>query len=95
MPAEWKDTTSYRQGEERNPRCWSAKFGDLEVTVLTGHIYYPGEWVMHFRPFCDAHPLGAKKDELTPAKAQERALQIARAKLAPIFKALDSAVTVL
>lgn len=94
MPVQWKDETSYSRNGPREQTVWTARFGDLSLTVLTGHIYARDRWVMHFRPFYDTHELGATKDEMTPLQAQEMALQLARAKLAPIFKALDSVANV-
>ena len=71
---EWKDTTSYSRGKERIPICWSAKIGRLRVSVLSSHIYYPGQWVMHCKPFYDTHKL----DVETKEQAQAKALQLVK-----------------
>jgi len=44
---EWTDCTSYRRGEERNPRSWEAKAGTLSIKVVFGHLHHPKSWVMH------------------------------------------------
>lgn len=78
--AEWKDTTSYAQGDRargRQPDCWTLKEGQISIAVLSGHLYYPGEWVMH------CYALGIKEYQLgLPADqpkelAQQMALTIA------------------
>lgn len=49
---EWKDSTGYSRDEPtpRQPRAWSAKAGVFRLVVTKGHIYHPGQWVMHVHP---------------------------------------------
>lgn len=70
----WKDTTSYSRDKDRVPTCWTADVGSLRLTVACGHIYYPGQWVMHFRPWFDTKPLKATSRD----DAQAEALSLAR-----------------
>ena len=76
----WKDVTSYQRDKPMIPTAWAISAGDLSLTVLTGHLYYPDEWVMHFRPWFDTHPLGLRA-EVPAEQAQEKALGLALAKL--------------
>ncbi len=74
MKAEWKDGTSYsRHDEERKQTVSTAKDGPIEITVVSDHRDYPGEWVMH------CHALGISTFRLknckTEADAKRRALQ--------------------
>lgn len=57
---QWKDTTSYSQGRERKPTCWSIDLGGLHLTVLTGHLYDPDNWVMHCDPWFSTKPIAPK-----------------------------------
>ena len=66
---EWKDTTSYSRGQERIPTCWTAKIGNLRVSILIGHDYYPDEWVMYCHPFFDIYPLNVNTKEQAQAAA--------------------------
>lgn len=66
---EWKDKTSYGLGDRvRVPTTIVARCGPLELTVISGHIYYPGQWVAHCRPLFDTKPIDAKS--LDEAKAE-------------------------
>jgi len=50
MTLEWKDTTSYSQGERANggkPRAWTVKLPVGDLTVLM-HLHYPG-WIWNLR----------------------------------------------
>ena len=86
---EWKDTTSYSRGGDQTPHCWTVKNGRLQLTVLDSHIYYPGKWVMHFRPFYDTHELSAK----TLEQAQHKAIEIARKEIDKIILDLEKLTT--
>lgn len=48
MNIEWKDATSYSQGERGKiaPRAWESRIEGIRIRVTCGHIYYPGEWIM-------------------------------------------------
>lgn len=89
MSIEWKDTTSYARGGSREPKCWAAKFGDMTLIVLTGHIYYPNKRVMHFAPFYEAKEIGAVSD-LTSDQAKETAMRMAALKISEAFRAFGA-----
>src|SRR5690606_41821688 len=65
MPVEWKDATSYSQGQRGKiaPDAWECTVADVRVWVGSGHRYYPGEWVMH------CHTLGMEAIRIGPASA--------------------------
>jgi len=66
----WKDTTRYSQDDkERTPTTWTAKSGQLAVTVTCGHIYHRPEWIMHCRK------LGINTYLLANCKTKEDAQQ--------------------
>lgn len=90
---QWKDTTTYRRGDtERKPTCWSLNINRrMSLTVLTGHIYNPDQWVMHFNPFLDTHDLGLPADQHTAEEAQEKALTIAKDILSKAMADLEEA----
>ena len=84
---DWKDTTSYSRGAEHRPTTWTAHAGGLRITVTSSHVYYPGQWVFHCRPFFDTYRLGAETKE----EAQARAVELVAAEIAAVVAALDSA----
>lgn len=49
MKSEWKDATSYSQGERGKvePRAWEIKTSAVRITVVRGHLTNPGYWVVH------------------------------------------------
>lgn len=51
MKPEWKDATIYSQGERGkiNPTAWECFVGGSRVLIMSGHLSYPGQWVMNFR----------------------------------------------
>jgi hypothetical protein len=59
MSIQWKDATSYSQGQRGtiNPTAWECSFAGVRIWVSCGHIYYPGEWVMN----CDALDLDKRR----------------------------------
>lgn len=63
---EWKDATSYSQGDRakgRRPNAWSIQNEDVTIWIGSGHLYRPGEWVMHCRPIgLDTEPLHLPAD---------------------------------
>ena len=43
----WKDTTIRSRGNEDKPaNCWTLRTAAIEITVLNGHLQYPGSWVL-------------------------------------------------
>lgn len=65
----WKDTTSYSQGQERIPTCWSVRVGDFHITVVSSHIHYPGKWISHCEPLWECWDLETSSREETMAKS--------------------------
>lgn len=65
MSIEWKDATSYSQGErgKRVPDAWECTVSGVRVWIGSNHRYYPGEWVMH------CHRLGIDTRQVGPASA--------------------------
>lgn len=75
---EWKDTTSYQRDEPipRVPRAWSAKAGVFRIVITKGHIYHPGEWVMHVFPgVLDTHDMRIPSTT-SPEHAQKIAAEV-------------------
>lgn len=89
---EWKDTTTYRRGETRgeNPTSWTLRTDRLRITVVSDHIHYAGQWIMHcpelnlseLQLYLQADKVGAKK-------AQERAVAVVRMKLEDMLSSLN------
>ncbi|MBA7694085.1 hypothetical protein ES703_102687 [subsurface metagenome] len=89
MTIEWTDTTSYSRDErgKKAPTCWSWQGERLHITVTCGHIYAPGQWVMHAWPLgIDIFKLNVKTKEL----AQEKAIRITRKCLTEMVAELPS-----
>ena len=88
MTIEWTDTTSYSQGQrgKKTPTCWSWQSERLRITVTCGHIYVPGQWVMH------CYPLGIDTlkliDVVTKEHAQQKAIHIVKGHLNEMIKEL-------
>jgi hypothetical protein len=72
----WEDSTSYRQGERRGavePRAWTKRSGPLHLSIVKGHVYHPGAWVVHIR--CNdvtEHEIG--KDTVPADDAKQRSI---------------------
>lgn len=82
----WKDSTSYRRGEEKVPTTFTAKAGKIVITVTCDHIYYKGVWVMHCSILnIDTEPLGAHCK--TANQAKKEAISIVRRKLDSLYEA--------
>jgi hypothetical protein len=84
---QWKDSTSYSRSRPRIATTWSVVLTkDVSVTITNDHIYHPGKWVMHCRPWYDIHPLGDDIAHVT--EAQEKALALVRARVAELAAVL-------
>ncbi len=79
-----------RDAKDKTPNVHVAEIGGMRLSLTNAHIHYRGKWVMSFEPLVKTTEL---LDCSGPAEAKQRAINIARAKLAPVFKALDSAAT--
>jgi hypothetical protein len=87
--AEWKDATSYRQGDRasgRQPNAWRISDGNVSIWVGKGSIYNPGKWTMHCRAVgmdtvslvLDADQPKEIAQDLALVKAANRAREIAK-----------------
>lgn len=78
--AEWQDITQYQHGgnEHALPTTWRAVSGRLRVVITCGHIFAPGEWVMHCPNFqIDTHHLDGAS---SLADAKRMAVEVVRNK---------------
>lgn len=79
MSIQWKDATSYSQGQRGKiePNAWECNLSGVRVWVGSGHRYFPNEWVMH------CHSLDIESRQIGPtaalsdADARHEALRIA------------------
>ena len=86
----WKDSTTYsRYDKSRKPTTWTTEISGLRITVTSGHIYYPGKWVMHCHEVgMDTVPVNATSSET----AQRIALEMVREKIEKWNNALQSCI---
>jgi hypothetical protein len=81
MLTEWKDATSYRQGErgKKKPTAWETTIAGYRVWVSCQHLHYPDRWVWTCRDLGVTEPkvIGSLIDFPTET-AQSRALMAAR-----------------
>lgn len=83
----WKDATIYSRGAARVPTAWALQpCADLRLVVTCGHVYHPGEWIMHCAPWFNTRPLGS--DVKSAEDAQKEALRLVREKVAAMAAAL-------
>lgn len=84
------DSTTYsRDQKERIPTSWRLKTSALTITIVSGHRFYPGEWVMHCHDVgIDTHPLKMNSALFTALQAQEEALGIVKNKIETMLKSL-------
>lgn len=85
--AEWKDATSYSRDRERVPTSWALDLGELRISITSGHLYYPGKWVMHCEPWFNTKELSVETKE----EAQAKALAMVRQKVEKLTAALATA----
>ena len=65
----WEDETSYSKYGERIPTVFAATVGPATVTIIRGHIQYPGQWVFQ------CPELGFRNSRLPAATTPEEAAQ--------------------
>jgi len=88
MTITWKDTTTYSRDDTRcRPTTWSATVGMMRITVTCGHIHYPGQWVMHARPWYDTHVVPLS-ETATLAEVQAWALDAVRKQARALLAAI-------
>lgn len=88
MTPEWKDATSYRQGERGKiePRSWKMCIGEWRIWISCGHVYYPGEWIVTCRAIdISKHRLGMIAD-MSTQDARRLALVVVREKAMNLAK---------
>lgn len=85
----WVDATSYQKDKPRIATPLECAADDIRVTITTGHIYAPGRWVMHCRPWYDTKDIGP--DTMEVDRAQVIALDLVRRKIEAIHAALGAA----
>jgi hypothetical protein len=83
---DWIDITIHSRGSKDDaPRTWAVDAGPLRLKV-TRHIDHPGTWIVICSGFINGVDL--KTDDADEAKA--KAVQLLRAKLQTILRALDA-----
>ena len=89
--AEWKDTTSYSQGDkERTPDCWSITTGEVRIVVMRNHRMNPGFWTMHaYGLGIDTLDLKLPSDE-PESLAKFMAINVAASKARDMVKDIQS-----
>lgn len=91
---EWKDATSYSQGQRGkiDPNAWECTVKGVRVWVGSGHRHYPDEWVMHCPELgMDAARVGPTS-ALTANDAKQAALtQAAREASRKVSRLIDFA----
>ncbi|MEE9366754.1 MAG: hypothetical protein V3W44_08715 [Dehalococcoidales bacterium] len=80
MDSEWKDTSSYSQGDtERIPKMWTLVLGSLRI-IVHRHIHYdPDQWLLSCNELGFATCLLTEKDI---SKARNEALSYVKSRLA-------------
>ena len=87
--AEWKDTTSYRQGDkERVPTTWTRNLSGVRLTVTRSHIYYPDRWAYMAHPLFNVRELNIPTDA-APVEAMSAALQALQRHVRPLAEELN------
>lgn len=76
MP-EWKDATTYSQGErgKKEPSSWETVIAGVRVWVSKAHIGYPETWVVTCREIDVVTKAIANAEDLTPEEARGEALE--------------------
>lgn len=88
---EWKDATSYRQGDRRNgkePNAWRCKLNDCSIWIGTQHLHNMGRWSMTCQPWFDAVDLVS--GDYPKEQVQEMAVNAVKTKLQSILDQLDA-----
>lgn len=83
---QWKNTTTYSQGEkDRTPRTYEARAGVIRI-VVTRHIHFDASaWVLSAHPFFDLHELASSEVE----DAKREAMKLVRGALSNAMNQLD------
>lgn len=85
----WKDTTTYsRNAPDKKPSMWTYENSLLSITVLNGHINYPGKWVIVCRAAGMDQTIMKWPTETTPEEAQAGALRVVRNRLNNLLNSL-------
>ncbi len=82
----WTDSTTYsRDCTGQVATSFSAKCGQVRLTVTCGHVYYPGQWIGHALPLFKERVLSAKTRE----EAQEELVILVRHWLTEAMTAIE------
>lgn len=82
---QWRDVSTYDRSGKRVSETYKLRLGQLALSVVLGHTYYPNTWVMHCPPFYDTYALYGVT---TATEAQSAALVLVREKIDEVCKAL-------
>lgn len=88
----WKDATSYSQGERgKAPQtAWQTSDAGVSIWVSCGHVYAPGQWVMTSRELgIDVRTLSLREDA-SSEEARDAAVQEAWVKAKAIQAKMGS-----
>lgn len=88
---QWTDATSYSRDEPspRKPRSWRLRLTrDIQIVVVSNHINYRGDWVMHCEPWFNTFDMKLPATADNAAEAQRRALALVRHKVDELAAAL-------
>lgn len=92
----WEDATSYSQSDPypRVPRSFRMRLSqDVQLSVISGHIYHKGEWVVTCVPWFETKEIGLKVTAENAPEAKRIALAMIRAKIEELSAALATSAS--
>lgn len=87
----WEDATSYSQRDPypRVPRSFRMRLSpDVQIIVISEHIYHKGKWVVTCAPWFETTDLGLAVTAENAPDAKRAALAMVRAKIDELTAAL-------
>ena len=87
----WEDATRYSQRDpyQRVPRSWHLRLTpDVLITVVSDHIHYNGQWIVHCAPWFHTKPVALEVTDNNATEAQRIALNMVRAKINELASAI-------
>jgi hypothetical protein len=86
----WKDTTSYsRDDKDKVPSCWTTETRKIRISVLNGHRFYPGQWVMHCYDLNIRERIIGNMTDMNEDDAKSKSIDIARKELSAMMSELS------
>ena len=87
---EWKDATSYSQGDkERKPNVWEKKSGEIRVVLVWNHLNCPNTYCLHCSLLgMSTVPLG--DGSLSLEEAQSKAIEYIRRRVKTITRMAEN-----